>query len=219
MPQVQPKTPRLATEQLEPCDLAEIRLRAEADWQHLSATGLASGEATDARFDEIEWHSARLGAVNWERAHWRDCRFNSCDLAGARAAKLAVTRAAFNDCRLKGLVAPESDWNDVSFRDCNLSGAQLRFARWKRAHFHDCDLSGADFAGADARGLVFAGCDLRGASFNFAQLNGADWRGCQTEEVQINARALQGLICEPLQAAQFAGVLGLDVRWEGERQG
>ena len=211
---MQPKTPKLATESLEPCELSEIELRAEADWSHLAATGLASGDATDARFDQIEWHAARLGAVNWERAQWRDCTFGSCDLAGARAGKMTVTRVEFADCRLKGLVAPQSDWSDVTFRDCNGCGAHLRFSRWKRARFHDCDLSGADFANADMRGLVFTHCDLRGANFNFCQLQGTDWRGCQTEEVQINARALQGLICEPLQAAQFAQVLGLDVRWE-----
>ena len=214
MKPVQPKAPQFTTEQLEPCDLSEIELRAEADWSHLRATGLASGEATDAIFDEIEWDAARLTAVNWERAAWRDCRFNGCDLAGARAAKIAVTRVELNDCRIKGLGAPESDWSDVIFRDCNLSGAVFRFSRWKRVRFQDCDLSGSDWSNADARGLVFQGCDLRGAGFNFAQLQGADWRGCQTEKLQINAQALKGLICEPLQAAQFARVLGLDVRWE-----
>ncbi len=214
MPPVQPKTPRLSSDELEPCDLSEIELRAESDWSHLRATGLASGEARDAIFDEIEWQAARLGAVNWERASWRDCRFVGCDLAGARAARIAVTRSEFSDCRIKGMGASESDWKDVSLRDCNLAGAHLRFSRRTLCRFFDCDLSGSDWTNADARGLDFERCDLRGANFNFAQLNGADWRGCQTEKLQINAKALKGLICEPLQAAQFARVLGLDVRWD-----
>ena len=211
---MQPKAPRFSSDDLEPCDLSEIELRAQSDWSHLRATGLANGAAHDARFDEIEWHAARLSAVNWERASWRDCRFNSCDLAGAHAAKIAVTRVEFGDCRIRGIQAPESDWSDIVFRDCNLAGAQLRFSRWKRVCFQNCDLSNSDWSNADARGLVFQGCDLRGAHFNFCQLHGADWRGCQTDGVQINAKALQGLICEPLQAAQFAQVLGLDVRWD-----
>ncbi len=214
MKAVQPKAPQISSDALEPCELSEIELRAEADWSHLAATGLASGVAKDARFDEIEWHSARLGAVNWERSVWRDCRFVSCDLAGALANKIAVTRTEFSDCRLRGISAPESDWSDISLRDCSLAGAQLRFSRWKRVRFQDCDLSGSDWSNADARGVVFYNCDLRGASFNFAQLQGADWRGCQTENLHINAKALPGLICEPLQAAQFAKVLGLDVRWD-----
>ena len=90
----------------------------------------------------------------------------------------------------------------------------LRHARWKRAHFEGCDLSGADWNGADARGLVFQDCDLRGADFNFCQLQGADWRGCQTENISIDAPSLRGLIVEPMQAAQLARVLGLDVRWD-----
>ena len=211
---MQPKTPQFSTGALEPCDLSEIELRAEADWSQLVATGLASGVAKDALFDEIEWQAARLGAVNWERASWRDCRFFGCDLAGATAIRIAVTRAQFSECRIKGLLGAESDWNNVEFRDCNLAGAHLRFSRWKLCRFYDCDLSGSDWTNADARGLVFQNCDLRGANFNFAQLQGADWRTCQTEKLQINAKSLKGLICEPLQAAQFAKVLGLDVRWD-----
>ena len=214
MSQVQPKAPKLSSDELEPCDLSEIELRPETDWSHLAATGLASGIARDAIFDEIEWQAARLGAANWERASWRDCRFFGCDLAGATATRIAITRVEFSDCRVKGLLAAESDWNDVEFRNCNLSGAHLRFSRWKLCRFYDCDLGGSDWTNADARGLVFHNCDLRGANFNFAQLNGTDWRTCQTEKLQIEAKALKGLICEPLQAAQFARVLGLDVRWD-----
>ena len=210
----QPKTPRFSGGELEPCDLSEIELRPEADWSHLSATGLANGVTRDAIFDEIEWQSARLGAANWERATWRDSRFFGCDLAGATATRLAATRVEFSDCRLKGLLAAESDWNDVEFRNCNLAGAHLRFSRWKLCRFYNCDLGGSDWTNADARGLVFQDCDLRGANFNFAQLNGTDWRTCQTERLQVDAKALKGLICEPLQAAQFARVLGLDVRWD-----
>ena len=213
MKQVQPKAPRFSSDELEPLELSGIELCAQSDWSRARATGLASGDATDARFDEIEWRAARLSAVIWERASWSDCLFSSCDLAGAAATKIAVTRAELSDCRIKGLQAPQSDWSDIVFRDCNLSGAQLRFSRWKRVRFENCDLSGADWSNCDARGLVFHACDLRGADFNFCQLQGADWRGCQTEGVQIDARALQGLICEPLQAAQFAQILGLDVRW------
>ena len=102
MPPVQPKAPRFSSDELEPCDLSEIELRAEADWSHLLATGLASGLARDAIFDEIEWQAARLGAVNWERATWRDSRFFGCDLAGARATRIAVTRVEFSECRVKG---------------------------------------------------------------------------------------------------------------------
>ncbi len=206
--------PQLSSDELEPCDLSEIELRPEADWSHLTATGLASGDAKDAIFDEIEWQAARLGAARWERATWRDCRFFGCDLAGALATRIAVTRTEFSDCRLRSINAPESDWNDVEFRHCNLAGAHLRFSRWKLCRFTDCDLSGSDWTNADARGLVFQGCDLRGANFNFARLSGTDWRTCQTENLHINDKALKGLICEPLQAAQFAKVLGLDVRWD-----
>ena len=208
------KTPQFSSDELEPCDLSEIELRPEADWSRLRASGVATGTARDAIFDEIEWQAARLNAVNWERASWRDCRFSGCDLAGAVAAKIAATRAEFSDCRLKSLQAGESDWNDAEFRDCNLAGAHLRFSRWKLCRFYDCDLSGSDWTNADARGLFFMNCDLRGANFNFAQLSGTDWRTCQTDDLQINAKSLKGLICEPLQAAQFARVLGLDVRWD-----
>ena len=207
------KPPQIAAAALDARALDAITFAPSDRWSALSLSGAARGDGREACLDEIEARAARLGAVNWEGAIWSDCRFTTCDLSALQAARLSVTRAEFDGCRARALSCGQSDWCDVVFRNCNLSGANFRHARWKRARFEGCDLSGSDWNGADARGLVFENCDLRGADFNFCQLQGADWRSCQTEGVSVNAPSLRGLIVEPMQAAQLARVLGLDVRW------
>ena len=207
------KTPQLSAASLDARDLGGIAFVPGDDWRGLSLSGVGRGDAREALLDEIEWRDARLGGVVWQGATWRDCRFATCDLSGAQLAKISVTRAEFCDCRARALLANQSDWCDIVFRNCNFSGAQFRHSCWKRARLENCDLSGSDWSGADARGLIFQDCDLSGADFNFCQLQGADWRTCQTENLSINAPSLRGLIVSPLQGAQFARVLGLDVRW------
>ena len=212
-----PKAPRIFAGALEAraLDALDAFPLAPGDrWSGLSLSGAARGDARAARWDEIEARAARLGAVNWEGASWSDCRFESCDLSHLPGARLSVTRAEFDGCRARALECNASDWSDVTFRNCNLSGTNFRGSRWKRARFEGCDLGQSDWNGADARGLVFQNCDLRGADFNFCQLAGADWRTCQSEGVSLGAASLRGLIVEPVQAAQLARILGLDVRWE-----
>jgi len=48
---------------------------------------------------------------------------------------------------------------------------------------------------------------------SFAKLDGADLRGSKVDGLQIAVDNLRGAIVEPFQAAYFATLLGLEVRW------
>ncbi|HEX8464815.1 MAG TPA: pentapeptide repeat-containing protein [Abditibacterium sp.] len=205
--------PRLRAATLTPQRLDDIELEAEIDLRGLQLGGLARGEARNGRFSGLIFESARLGAVSWRRAHFEDVVWRQCDLAGLDGREIFASRIEMEGCRATGLVAPESNWRDAVFRDTKISLSQFRFAKFERVLFQNCDLREADFQNADLRGAQFRDCDLRGAQFSFALLSGADFRTCQTENVTIEAQALRGLIVSPLQAAQFAAILGLQVRW------
>lgn len=212
-----PVEPRLEEADLAEETLAELELTSEIDLENLKLSGVATGDASGGRFSQLLFSSARLSAVSWRRAQFEDTLWRNCDLANTDAREVYASRVELVGCRGVGLVSPESNWRDAVFRDGNFSLAQWRFAKFERARFEGCDLREADFQNADLRGVVFRDCDLRGAQFNFARLLNADFRTCQTEEMGIEATALKGLIVSPLQAAQFASILGLKVQWnDGE---
>ncbi|PQV64599.1 Pentapeptide repeat-containing protein [Abditibacterium utsteinense] len=209
--------PRFDENSLTPQDFDELELESEIDLRALKIGGVAHGEAENARFSSLVFEGARLSAVAMRRAHFEDTIFRVCDLAGLDARQVFASRIEIEACRATGILAPESDWRDAVFRDSNLSLAQFRFAKFERARFEDCDLREADFQNADLSGVVFQNCDLSGAQFSFARLQGADFRTSETQKIVVDASALRGLIVSPLQAAQFAAILGLQVRWsEGE---
>ncbi len=209
--------PRLDETRLSPQDFAALELTEEIDLSALKIAGTARGEAPNARFSGLIFEGARLGAVSVRRAHFEDAIFRTCDLAGLDARQIYASRIEIEGCRATGFLAPESDWRDAVFRDSNFSLAQFRFAKFERARFEGCDLREADFQNANLSGVVFQNCDLSGAQFSFARLQNADFRSSETQKIRVEATALRGLIVSPLQAAQFASILGLQVRWsEGE---
>lgn len=215
--QTLPAEPRLTEADLVEESLAELELTSEIDLENLKISGVATGDASGGRFGAIIFDSARLSAASWRRAHFEDTIWRGCDLANADAREIFASCIEMVGCRGLGLVSPESNWRDAIFRDGNFSLAQWRFAKFERVRFENCDLREADFQNADLRGAIFRDCDLRGAQFSFAKLQNADFRSCQTEEIGIEATALRGLVVSPLQAAQFATILGLQVKWnDGE---
>lgn len=211
-----PVEPRIVEASLEERSFSEFELEDEVDLQDSRLIGVAQGDATHGRFARLRLENARLSAVSWRRAQFEDSFFETCDLAGADARENFMSRVVVNGCRAVGLLATECNWWDVVCREGNWSLSQFRYGKFERVRFENLDLHEADFQNADLRGVVFRDCDLRGAQFSFARLQGADFRTCQTEDIRIEAGALKGLIVSPLQAAQFAGILGLEVRWNDE---
>ncbi|RYG64680.1 pentapeptide repeat-containing protein [bacterium] len=208
-----PAPPRLNADRLEEASLADIELLDEVDLHDLKLSGVAIGDATSGRFARLSWQGARLGAVSWRRAQFEDTVFEKCDFANADGRELYLSRVVIEGCRGVGFKAAECNWRDVVCREGNWSLAQFRYAKFERVRFENLDLREADFQNADLRGATFRDCDLREAQFSFARLQGADFRTCQTEDIRIDAGALNGLNVSPLQAAQFATILGLKVQW------
>ena len=76
----------------------------------------------------------------------------------------------------------------------SLAGANLSGLRWNALVLDDADLSGACVTGASLRGLDLRRCRISG-------LTAGD-----------GLRELRGAIVDPIQAAELARLLGLDIR-------
>lgn len=137
----------------------------------------------------------------------------NCDFANAGWRKAILHRVELDSCRLVGLGANEAHIGSTLFRDCNASLAQFRFSNFKAVRFENCNLYRADFQEADLRGVIFQNCDLREAQMSFAKLDETDFRGSDVVGLQVNVENLKGAIVEPFQAAYFAGLMGLNVKW------
>ena len=206
------KAPQLRENDLE-TRAADLLFEAEIEVRARKLGGVLQGDAQNGRFSGVLFDGARLSALCLRRAHFEDAVFRGCDMANLDARQVFASRVEVFECRATGLCAPESDWRDVVFESCNLSLCQFRHAKFERVRFKNCDGREADFQNADLRGVVFEACDLRGAQMSFAKLQNADVRTCKTDGLSVDAGALRGLIVSPLQAAQLASILGLQVRW------
>ena len=192
----------------------ESRVEPEAELHLIRLSGLIEGDARQTRWAKVALKNVRLSAVSLRGAHFEDVRFGVCDLANLDARQVFASRVEMLECRALGFCAPESDWRDAVFDGCNLSLSQFRHAKFERVNFRDCDLREADLQNADLRGVVFHNCDLRGAQFSFARLQNTDICTSRSDDLGVDAGALRGLIVSPLQAAQLAAILGLQVRWQ-----
>ena len=76
----------------------------------------------------------------------------------------------------------------------SLAGANLSGLRWNALVLDDADLSGACVTGASLRGLDLRRCRISG-------LTAGD-----------SLQELRGAIVDPIQAAELARLLGLDIR-------
>jgi uncharacterized protein YjbI with pentapeptide repeats len=140
--------------------------------------------------------------------------FDTCDFAEAVWDKAQMARIVVVDSRLVGFKAGEARIQDAFFKDCNGTLALFWSSTFKAARFQSCVLREASFYEADISGVVFDRCDLRGADLRGAKVAGADFRGSQVEGMRVEGCDLRGVVIDPSQAVEFAGLLGLVVRWD-----
>jgi uncharacterized protein YjbI with pentapeptide repeats len=179
-----------------------------------------SEQSTDHTvFDQCRLEQVNFSSTELDDFELNDVELRECDLANAAWRKVMIYRTEIQACRAVGLNVNEAYIKDVIFRDTNLMLAQFRFTEFKSVRFENCNLKGVDFQNADLRGVVFENCDLSEAEISFANLKNTDIRGCEIKKIRANGESLKGLIVEPFQAAYFAGLLGLQVKWTGKEVG
>lgn len=180
----------------------------------VAQAAISSHTAADVTFESVRLDHVRLNATRLSRAHWRDARFETCDLAEADWDKTQLTRVEIVESRLLGFKAAEARIQDTLVKNCNGKLALFFGATFKRVRFTRCQLNEASFQEADLTGVVFDHCDLRQASFQGAKLMGTDFRGSNVEGLRVGSQDVAGAIIDPAQAVVFASALGLIVKWD-----
>jgi uncharacterized protein YjbI with pentapeptide repeats len=175
---------------------------------------LVGQTAQGVTFDTVRFEHVRLSGMVLGAPHLRDVYFDTCDFAEAVWDKAQMARVAVVDSRLVGFKASEARIQDAFFKECNGTLALFWSSTFKAARFQSCVLREASFYEADISGVVFDHCDLRGADLRGAKVAGADFRGSQVEGMKVEGCDLRGVVIDPSQAVEFAGLLGLIVRWD-----
>ena len=173
-------------------------------------TSPASVDADELRAgaDEGTWtdvviRDMRLSGAAMDDARFVDCRFERCDLSGARFTRLSMRRVEIADSRLSGVDLGAADLHDVRFRSCKLDDANLRGVKGERVTFGDCVLAGTEFALATLEGAVFESCRLAGVDLRRATLTGATFPDCDLTDL-VGVDGLRGAHLTRLQALQLA---------------
>ena len=210
------KSPRLPGKAIsDGGSLPTDQICADASYANLKVSGqnYVKQVAGHVVFTRCHFQSVNFDRVQLPSLDLSDARFDECDLANADWRKVILDRVEFVGCRLLGLRANEAHFKNTVIQECNASLAQFRFTTFKAVRFENCNLRGADFQEADLRGVVFKDCDLREVQMSSARLENTDFRGSEIEGLMVGADNLKGAIVEPFQAAYFAGLMGLQVKW------
>ncbi|MBI4893906.1 MAG: pentapeptide repeat-containing protein [Acidobacteria bacterium] len=142
----------------------------------------------------------------------KDVRLVGCDLANAKAHRMALVRVEFVDCRLKGLISKSIDWRDVLGENSDWSYAQMCGAEMRNSEFRGCNWQEADLQDAELSGCVFQRCNLKRAEWLRTRLENADLRGSDVDGLQVGIGDLRGAIVDAAQAMEFAKLLGVQIR-------
>ena len=180
----------------------------------LSSVSLVGQTAQRPTFESVVFRNANLSATVLPGVHLRDTQLDTCDLAEAEWEHADFARVELLSCRMLGFKATEALIHDAVFKECDARYAVLFSARFKAVRFERCMLGEASFQETDLSGVIFRDCDLSQADLRGAKLAGADFRGSRVEGMRVGPADVRGAIIEPAQAIAFAGLLGLDVRYE-----
>ena len=158
--------------------------------------------------------NCRLTGAGLRRAAFTDCLFRQCDLSGAQWYDGSLLR-----CRWEGVKALGCNLSGARIRDfdcagCRLDGLRLDGAGLEYVRVSASSLAGANLSGLRWRSLSLEDADLSGACVTGASLRGLDLRRCRISGLTAgdSLRELRGAIVDPIQAAELARLLGLDIR-------
>ena len=169
---------------------------------------------THARRSHAPQSRCRLTGAGLRRASFTDCLFRQCDLSGAQWYDGSLLR-----CRWEGVKALGCNLAGACIRDLDCTGSRLDALRLDGAalecvRFADTSLTGANLAGLRWKHLALEEADLSGACVTGTRLRGLDLRLCRLTGLTAgeSLRELRGAIVDPIQAAELARLLGLEIR-------
>ncbi len=163
-------------------DLSGYDLRGEPNLKSYAFTAI---KAVGANFLSQNLSGAEIQSAILDRADFRDCRMQNCDLRGSSLKHALFSRADLSDANLSALHFT-NEQGQTWLQRVNLSGANMRYVVLRGANLQDAIMMGADLSYA-----ILIDCDLRRADLTGAILTGADFTDCLTTGAIIEEKYRQ----------------------------
>lgn len=181
---------------------------------HFKDLELQAEDLTGLTFSGVILENCRLLGCQLDKSSFIDAVFRRCDLSNSTFGDSYFKRCQWQDC--KGLGA---GFINAHLEHLQIQGSNLQYANFDETYFLEAaftasDLSQANFSKCRFKNVDFAQCRIYGTSFFGTALRGLDFCGSDLEGLIVSddAHELQGLIVDPLQAAELAKLLGIVIK-------
>ncbi|WP_162160625.1 pentapeptide repeat-containing protein [Paenibacillus gorillae] len=171
------------------------------------------GEAPyKACFDRMKFTNVTMRGARMRKSEFTDVIFERCDLSNADFQDAIFHRVVFKDCKLIGMDLSSGMLRNASFIDCHAEYAVFRMINAKRVRLHGGTFAYGDFFNSNLTEFYLEETRLDQAQFSQTKLSGIDLSSCEFDSLGATLPELRGCIISPLQAAAFAGQLGMVVK-------
>ncbi|MFF2091494.1 pentapeptide repeat-containing protein [Paenibacillus sp. NPDC058174] len=171
------------------------------------------GEAPyKACFDRMKFTNVTMRGVRMRKSEFTDVIFERCDLSNADFQDAIFHRVVFKDCKLIGMDISSGMLRNATFIDCYAEYAVFRMINAKRVKLQGGTFAYGDFFNSNLTEFYLEETKLDQAQFSQTKLSGIDLSSCEFDSLGATLPELRGCIISPLQAAAFAGQLGMVVK-------
>lgn len=153
------------------------------------AFALRNSQFTDTVFRNCDLSNACLQGCSFHRVEFIDCR-----LAGTDFSEGTFAHALFGRCKAEYVNFTSAKLQNLRFEEDVMRQASMSDCRLDRVAFERCDLVMVEFFGTRLQGISLADCDIRGIRVR-----------------EIASYELGGVKITPLQAAELARLLGVEI--------
>lgn len=170
-------------------------------------------DAARVSFDKTIFKNVTIAESSLNGIELTDVIFDHCDLSNVDFSDAFIHRTAFRDCRLIGTDFTRARFQNVSVIGCIGEFAVFRFVSFKGVSFERSSLISADYYQSSLNGLYFSECNLDQATLAGCRLKDIDLSDCEFTGLTVDLQDLNGCIISAEQAASFAGLLGLVIKY------
>lgn len=167
--------------------------------RHVSFSGV--------RFNKVGFRDLELSSLDLT-----DVIFENCDLSNINFSGAIIHRVEFINCKLVGLNLSNATLQNVSIKQCNGRFAFMRFIQMKQVILEECVFENSDFQNSDFTKVIFKECDFKLSQMSGTSLSGIDFSDSNIEGIGVRIEDVRGAIISPVQAVDFAKLLGLVIK-------
>ena len=201
----------------EPMDLSEVISGMDISGASFGPSSDGCSGFYDMTFDGCIFSGVDMRSVTFRNVSLTDCVFTGCDISNRVFSGVSLRRVSFERCLLTGLDLSQSGIYDLSVSDSKAMYLNFTRSKVRNMSFTDTDMSGSFFLDTDLKGALFRACRLSECEFSGVSLKGTDLSECDISGIRADMFSVRGMIIDPLQAQDLAGLLGVVLKERGIR--